>query len=258
MLLGERLGRRHQRPLQPVLDRAEQRVKSDDRLAGADVALEEPLHRCRAREVGVDLRDRAPLVRRELEGQHVEVARGELARRAERRRPLRLALACAPREPELEHEQLVEGQPRAGPLGLVEGLRAMQRVQGVRLQRQRAPGLEIGGQRVGEVVHRLEGGADQLAELLGRDVLARVVDGHERLRAGDGGELVGADGERPAPERPDQPDTRPGLQLLGDPGLVEPHGADRVRLVHDGGLDDRQADLPLAERLGKQAIVVPA
>ena len=45
VLLGERLGRRHQRALASVLDRAQQRVQRDDGLAGADVALQQPLHR---------------------------------------------------------------------------------------------------------------------------------------------------------------------------------------------------------------------
>ena len=59
MLLGERLGRRHQRPLTPGLDSAQQRVERDDRLARADVALEQPLHRAGPAEVGVDLARRA-------------------------------------------------------------------------------------------------------------------------------------------------------------------------------------------------------
>ena len=51
VLLGERLGRRHQRALAPDLDRPQERVERDDRLAGAHVALEQPLHRRRPREV---------------------------------------------------------------------------------------------------------------------------------------------------------------------------------------------------------------
>ena len=59
VLLGERLGRRHQRALPPGLDRAQQRVERDHRLARADVALQQPPHRDAAGEVGVDLA-RAP------------------------------------------------------------------------------------------------------------------------------------------------------------------------------------------------------
>ena len=44
VLLGERLRRRHERPLAPALDRAEERVQRDDGLPRSDVALQEPLH----------------------------------------------------------------------------------------------------------------------------------------------------------------------------------------------------------------------
>ena len=45
VLLGEDLGRRHERHLQAVLHRHERREQRDDRLAGADVALQQPVHR---------------------------------------------------------------------------------------------------------------------------------------------------------------------------------------------------------------------
>ena len=69
VLLGERLRRRHQRALVAALDRAQERVERDDRLPRPDVALEQPLHRHRAREVAVDLGDRLLLVLGELERQ---------------------------------------------------------------------------------------------------------------------------------------------------------------------------------------------
>ena len=69
VLLGQRLGRRHQRGLHPLLDRAQQRVERDDGLARADVALQQPLHGNRAGEVDVDLAHRLLLVRRQREGQ---------------------------------------------------------------------------------------------------------------------------------------------------------------------------------------------
>ena len=49
MLLGEDLGGRHERPLVATLDPGEQRAERHDRLAGADVALQQPVHRERAR-----------------------------------------------------------------------------------------------------------------------------------------------------------------------------------------------------------------
>ena len=57
MLLGEDLGRRHQRTLVAALDRGQQGGDGDDRLAGADVALQQAVHGVRRREVGIDLAD---------------------------------------------------------------------------------------------------------------------------------------------------------------------------------------------------------
>ena len=74
-------------PWRPCLDRAQERVERDDGLARADVALEQPLHRHRAREVGVDLaRSPCSWCGRQLERQRLAVARDQLARLAERRR----------------------------------------------------------------------------------------------------------------------------------------------------------------------------
>ena len=84
VLLGQRLGRRHQRAREAGLDRAQQRVERDDGLAGADVALEQPLHRRLAGQVAVDLGDRLLLVGRQLE-------REQLAGSARPDRPARRA-----------------------------------------------------------------------------------------------------------------------------------------------------------------------
>ncbi len=64
VLFGERLRRSHQRPLHPVLDRAQQRVQRDHSLARADLAHQQALHRARPRQVGVDRRHRPPTGRR--------------------------------------------------------------------------------------------------------------------------------------------------------------------------------------------------
>ena len=151
VLLGERLRRRHQRAEPPGLDRAQQRIERDDGLAGADVALEQPLHRHGPLEIGVDLLDGALLVGGQPEGQLLAEAGDELAGRAERRRHVVGALRPAAREPDLEDEQLVEGQPRPRPLRLRRRAGTVQRDEGVGLQRQLAPRLQLRGQRVGHV-----------------------------------------------------------------------------------------------------------
>ncbi len=127
MLLGKRLGRRHQRALAPVLDGAQQRVERDDRLPGADVALQQPLHRHGTGEIRVELADRLLLPGGELEREQLAVARDQLAGRAERRGDRLLRLAAAARDSDLEQEQLVEREPPPTCFRLLAARRAVQR-----------------------------------------------------------------------------------------------------------------------------------
>ena len=64
VLLGEHLGRGEQRRLAAGVDDAQHRAQRDQRLAGADLALEQPVHRVRLGEVGLDLRRRSRAGRR--------------------------------------------------------------------------------------------------------------------------------------------------------------------------------------------------
>ena len=59
MLLGEQLGGRHDRRLIAVLHREQRREQRDDRLAAADVALQQALHAALAAHVGEDLAQHA-------------------------------------------------------------------------------------------------------------------------------------------------------------------------------------------------------
>src|SRR5581483_11528714 len=86
VLLRERLRRRHQRAAPASLDCAEERVEGDDGLPGADIALEEPLHRLRPPQIAVELGDRLLLVWGEPERERLAIAAEELAGLPERRR----------------------------------------------------------------------------------------------------------------------------------------------------------------------------
>ena len=70
VLLGQDLGRRHERDLQAVLHRDQRGQQRHDRLAGADVALQQTIHRLRPLQVVDDLLQRRPLSGGELEWQH--------------------------------------------------------------------------------------------------------------------------------------------------------------------------------------------
>ena len=86
VLLGQRLGRSHQRAAVAALYGAQQRVERNNRLPRADVSLQQTLHRRGPAEVGVDLGDRAFLVGRELERQRLPVTLDQVTGRVERRR----------------------------------------------------------------------------------------------------------------------------------------------------------------------------
>ena len=118
VLLCEHLGRRHQRALVAALDRGEQCGDRDDGLAGADVALQQPVHRHRPGQVLGELGERTLLgsCEREREVRHESLDQSRGHRVAfgggmgdAHRGPLDVDLALHQRQ--LEAEQLVEDQP---------------------------------------------------------------------------------------------------------------------------------------------------
>ena len=240
VLLGERLGRRHQRALAPALDRAQERVERDDRLARADVSLQEPLHRDGSREVAVDLADRLLLVRRERERQHRAVAVDEVSRLAERRSERPLPLGRAPRDAELEDEQLLEREPLPAGLRLAEVARAVHRRERVALQRQPLSLAQLGGERIGDVRRERERCVDDPPHRHGGDLLRRGIDRSEvRRGARPVPDVVGARLEAVAAELAAQPDLRARLEPVDEPRLVEPRDADHGRAVVDASDDPR-------------------
>ncbi len=74
VLLGQNLGRRHERDLQAIFHRDQRRQQRDDGLPCPDVALEQAIHRLRPLQVVHDFLERRALARRQLERQHA--ARG--------------------------------------------------------------------------------------------------------------------------------------------------------------------------------------
>jgi len=61
VLAHQNFGRRHQGALRAAFDRREHREKGHDRLAGADVALQETQHALRRGEIGIDFGHRRAL-----------------------------------------------------------------------------------------------------------------------------------------------------------------------------------------------------
>jgi hypothetical protein len=250
VLLGERLGRRHQRALTAVLDRSQQRVERDDGLPRADVALQQALHRHRPREIRIELRDRALLVDGQPEGEHLAVTLDQPPHVSERRCDLALPLAPALRDPDLEHEQLVEGEPPPSGLRLLERARPVQRPQRVDPLRQALTFLQRGRQRIRE--RRRQRRLDELAELPRRDLLARRIHRREVGRCGRLAEVVRLDVEPEPTLAAAEPDVRSRLELPFQPRLVEPgrrHGGRPVGDPRRQHLEPAAAPLPHRQHL---------
>ena len=176
VLLGERLGGRHQRRLRPVLDGAQHRVQRDHRLARAHLAHQQPLHGAPGGQVGVHGGHRPALVVRGREGQRLgQPAGAQLRRRPEHVGAGRLPPPRAPaQQRELEQEELLEGQPPAAALVVAE----VGREQRAAAVGQGEPDPQAGRQRLDDVG---EGGtvlAHQRGDLRRGEPLRRRVGGH--------------------------------------------------------------------------------
>ena len=251
VLLGEHLGRRHQRALPSRLDGPQQRRERDDGLAGADVALEQPLHRRRPRQVAVDLGNRLLLRVGERERQHLAVPVEELAGRRKRLRDEPLALRRPARERELEDEELVEGEPPPALLRLLRRARVVHRDERVGPERQPLGDGERRGQRVAVGADVLERRRDERAELLLGQRLAGGVDRRVVGRLGRLAEVVALDLEAVAVGLAAQPDLRAGRQLRLEPGLVEPRRLDLAGVVGDAGAEDLEPAAAAPRRGGE-------
>ena len=109
----------------------------------------------------------------------------------------------------------------------------MDRRQRVAAKRQPALRLQRGRQRIRPVAHERQRRLDELAQLRGRDLLARRIDRREVGRRRAAVEVERAHGEAEPVRRAAQPHVRTRLQLLLQPRLVEPGGADLAGAVRD-------------------------
>ncbi len=114
VLLGENFGRRHERDLPAGLDRLQRGERRDDRLAAADVALQQSLHRHRALEVVADLPPDALLRAGELERDARQQCARQHARAGQHRRAPRGPRLPVRLERELLRDELVELEARPG------------------------------------------------------------------------------------------------------------------------------------------------
>ena len=114
MLARQNFGRRHERRLPAGLDHVRGGKQRDHGLAGADVAVQQPQHALRLRQIGDDVGDRALLRGRERVGQGGEDARAQAAFGGAAAAGARALMGAQKRERELAGEQFVVGEPRPG------------------------------------------------------------------------------------------------------------------------------------------------
>ncbi len=120
VLLGQDLGRHHQRRLPARADRQHRGREGDRGLAAADVPLQEPVHRLRAPHVPGDLRQHPRLRPGELEREPRHRPRQRRGRGVEGDARLHPHPGPPPRQGELQEEELLEDEPpegRGGPGG---------------------------------------------------------------------------------------------------------------------------------------------
>ena len=140
MLAGEDFGRRHQRRLPSRFDDVGHRQQRDDRLARADVALQQPDHALRLGEIGADVLDRLRLRAGQREGQRVENALRQTAGADLGAAGDRAHARADHQQRELVGEQLVIGEPRRRrPGGVDVGRRRAAHASPAALRRRPAP-----------------------------------------------------------------------------------------------------------------------
>ena len=246
VLLGERLGGRHQRRLGARLDGPQHRVQRHDGLARAHLPHQQPLHRPVARDLLVDGVHRPPLVARGRERQRLaQPAGGQLARPGRARRRARPPAAARGAAGARSARAAARRRPAAAA-----------RPRGRRSARRRAPPGGRGACRATRMRAGSGSSASRAAppplaherEDLGRgEAVGGRVGGHlRRLRphglAGLGVELHAEAVARLVLALEQQPGARPVLAL--EPRLVEERRLHRPRLVGHDGLDERAHAAP--------------
>ena len=200
VLLGEHLGGREQRGLPPGVDHAQHRPQRDQGLAGADLALEQPVHRVRLAEVVLDLGADLALPARQLERQ-LRVERREQPAVASVARPRshRPHRPAAPAEHELGDQRLLEPVAVLGALDLSPGVGRVDPVE-------RLAGVEhvvlrpdLVGEQLGQLVDDRPGEGDGTLQVPRLDALGERVDRVEARRS-----TRGTSPPSPAP-RPSRP-----------------------------------------------------
>ena len=181
VLLGENLRRRHHRRLVPRLHRRAYRQRGHHGLAGADVPLQQPVHRVRRGHVAADVVPHAFLRRRQREGQARAQPAEQLAARPHGHAALPRRARAQNSQAELQEEEVVEGQAAHGVRALAFTGGEMRTAHGLGQRHEPPPRAHWIGQRLLDVVGvGLDEAPDQRAQRLLWQSLGARVHGDER------------------------------------------------------------------------------
>ena len=249
MLGGEDLGRRHEGGLPAVLRRERAQRRGNDRLARADVALHQPVHRPAGYAVRRDLLDRAALRAGGGEGQRVQICRQPAGGKDDA--GVRLSALFELLQAAAQQEQLLEHHAAARRGDVLRRLRPVDGGERVRRVRQTVFGAQQFGQRVGPVArHRGERGVGHALQIALGQPGGQRIDRHDaagvvrirrdlfRLRGDE--RAAAAEALHPAVEHIFLPHAQQG----GGIGIVEPGDVQRAGFVKNGALNQSQ---PLAD-----------
>ena len=265
VLLGQQLGRSHERRLSSAVDRGEHRPHGDERLARSHVPLQQAVHRPVTSEVVCQLRERARLRdgRGEREPCDEPCTVTGLVRTVVEADHALLESLPTPLQPELEHEQLVEHEACARGRHVVPVVGLVDRPHRRSERDQSLVVAQSGVEPVVERTDRLERSSDEGADAVARQGSGRRIDGQQTLMTEVLGGLLRAapcahvsehldlrGGElQLAAELPDLPaerGDRAGSELLRHPALVEEgHAEHRAAGLADGEVGDVAPGTPL-------------
>ena len=177
VLLGEHLGRREEGGLAAGVDHPQHRPERHEGLAGADLALEQTVHRVRLGQVVLDL------------GPDVALALGQLERQpcVERRQQVTLAAVARPgahgaqrptpaAEHQLGDQGLLEPVAVLGAADLAPGSGAWIQSSACRASSRSSVWRELVGQQLGQLVDDGAGEADRALQVPRLDALGQRVD----------------------------------------------------------------------------------
>ena len=263
MLLGQDLRRRHERDLQAVLHRHQRGNQRDDRLARADVALQQPVHRRAALHVVDDVLERVALTGGQLERQDRPGGCADAIVDGDGRRLLFRRRGLPPgQQSHLEEERLLEDQAmlrrRVEPVQLGErqiGGRKMGADERGPARRQVQAESHRLGQHVRQRVRQpLQDVVDQPPLHLRRHASGLLVDRDDPSRMNGVGVLVLDDlvlriGQLEASvaahlHQTEQHDILPSREHIAEKRLIEPAHVQRAGRILDGRLEDLESRTP--------------